>query len=40
MGVAVQADGDPAGQLPVEVQAAPDPLRVLLCRAASKAVAT
>jgi diacylglycerol kinase (ATP) len=38
-GVAVQADGDPAGQLPVDIQAAPEPLRVMLCRATGKAVA-
>ncbi|MBL6457719.1 diacylglycerol kinase family lipid kinase [Belnapia sp. T6] len=33
-GVAVQADGDPAGRLPVEVAVAPTPLRVLLPRRA------
>jgi diacylglycerol kinase family enzyme len=38
-GVAVQADGDPAGLLPVEVQAAPAPLRVLLPRLAGAALA-
>lgn len=31
-GVAVQADGDPAGLLPVEIRDAPGPLRVLLAR--------
>jgi len=40
MGVAVQADGDLAGQLPVEVQAAPDPLWVLLGQTAGRAVVT
>ncbi|CAA9263989.1 MAG: hypothetical protein AVDCRST_MAG27-3232 [uncultured Craurococcus sp.] len=38
-GVAVQADGDPAGRLPVEVQVAPAPLRVLLPRLAGVALA-
>jgi YegS/Rv2252/BmrU family lipid kinase len=38
-GVAVQADGDPAGRLPVEVRVAPAPLRVVLPRVAGVALA-
>ena len=38
-GVAVQADGDPVGWLPVEVRVAPDPLRVVLPRVTGLALA-
>ena len=38
-GVAVQADGDPVGRLPVEVRVAPAPLRVVLPRVTGVALA-
>jgi diacylglycerol kinase (ATP) len=37
-GVAVQADGDPVGRLPVEVRVAPAPLRVVLPRVTAMAL--